>query len=478
MNLVLLMAGLRVWSGAPIEILTRVFLAISLVSIEIQIVTWAGLGTFRTLILPNVAIAALFLLWTSQPRHLGPDVEEKAAGGGTAPSPPTRHWRYLLPAALAMGVVVIFLNNVMPLTPVDPYHLERVERIERAGTIAYDPTVDRNDPRLNSLNWLYEFLIVDVKQIPVIGERLVRNHGLVGLALYALTASAMLTLLQVPPGWLAVVLLSMPLVFQQLVLIKNDLIGGLPAAVVLAWLVGRVRKAPVHEFLWAGWLAGIAVSIKLTTFPLAVVLVAGALIWRRDVRAIAALTAGGAAGAVAGGFIYTLVENVRTYGSALGPLMAVTGRPTGLADAAVSILRFTISLFDLGVLTRILWPHMTQWGGTYGLPLIWALGVLVITPGVIFHVTVTENHPQGLINAREVLVLAVVYWLLCASTNIDMGTSHRYALGPGLLLVAVAIGLASREEFASVWVRRTAIAVVVLSALQMLRSASLYLMRM
>jgi hypothetical protein len=465
MNLLLLMAGLRVWNGPPLEILTRIFLAISVVSIEVQMVTWAGIGTFRTLILPNVAIGAALLWWTSRPRHLGPDVEDER-----------KYRRYLLPAALAIGAVVLFLNNIMPLTPVDPYHLERVDRIERAGTIAYDPTVDRNDPRLNSLNWLYEFLIVDAKQIPVIGERVVRNHGLVGLILYALTVSAMLTLLQVPPGWLVVMLLSMPLVFHQFVLIKNDLIGGLPAAVVLAWLMGRVRAAPVHEFLWAGWLAGIAVSIKLTTFPLAVVLVAGALVWRRDVRAIAALAAGGAAGAIAGGFIYTLVENVRTYGSALGPLMAVTGRPTGVADAAISILRFTISLFDLGVLTRILWPHMTQWGGTYGLPLIWALAVLVTTPRVTFHALGTENHPP--LGAREVLALAIVYWLLCASTNIDMGTSHRYALGPGLLVVAVAIGLASREDLTSVWVRRTAIAVVVLSALQMLRSASLYLIRM
>ena len=75
------------------------------------------------------------------------------------------------------------------------------------------------------------------------------------------------------------------------------------------------------------------------------------------------------------------------------------------------------------------------------------------------------------------LALAIVYWMLCAATNIDMGTSHRYALGPGLLLVAVAIGLASREVRAP-WIRRSAVVVVVLSAFQILRSASLYLIRM
>ena len=102
MNVLLLMAGLRVWSGGPLEILTRVFLAISLVSLEIQVITWAGAGTFRTLTLPNVAIAAILLWWTSRPRQLAPHVEVD-----------TRHARYLLPATAVLAIVVLFLNNVM-----------------------------------------------------------------------------------------------------------------------------------------------------------------------------------------------------------------------------------------------------------------------------------------------------------------------------------------------------------------------------
>jgi hypothetical protein len=104
-------------------------------------------------------------------------------------------------------------------------------------------------------------------------------------------------------------------------------------------------------------------------------------------------------------------------------------------------------------------------GGTYGLPLIWAFAVLAVSARRVAQV-------------REVFALAIVYWLLCAATNIDMGTSHRYALGPGLLLVAVAIGVASREYVTAPWVRRSAVVVVVLSALQILRSATLYLSRM
>ena len=153
------------------------------------------------------------------------------------------------------------------------------------------------------------------------------------------------------------------------------------------------------------------------------------------------------------------------YGSAVGPLLAITGRPAGAADAAVSLLRFAVSLVDLGVLTRALWPQAGGWGGTYGLPLIWALAVLAV-------------YARRVREAKEALGLAVVFWILCASTNIDMGTNHRYVLAPGLLLVAVAVGLASRADLTAAWVRRSAVAVIVLSALQILRSASLYLVRL
>jgi len=80
--------------------------------------------------------------------------------------------------------------------------------------------------------------------------------------------------------------------------------------------------------------------------------------------------------------------------------------------------------------------------------------------------------------AREALGWALVFWILCASTNIDMGTNHRYVLAPGLLLVAVAVSLAPASDRTPAWVKRSAVAVIVLSALQILRSASLYLIRL
>src|ERR1041384_4945489 len=63
MNLLLLLVGLRVWTGGPVEIMTRVFWAVSLFSLEMQLVTWSGAGTLRSLAIVNVVLAAaLFFL--------------------------------------------------------------------------------------------------------------------------------------------------------------------------------------------------------------------------------------------------------------------------------------------------------------------------------------------------------------------------------------------------------------------------------
>ena len=59
-----------------------------------------------------------------------------------------------------------------------------------------------------------------------------------------------------------------------------------------------------------------------------------------------------------------------------------------------------------------------------------------------------------------------------------MGTNQRYVLAPGLLVVAVAIALAGRETLVPAWLGRSAAVVIALSALQILRSATLYLIRM
>ena len=48
MNLLLLLFGFRVWSGSPLEMLTRALCALSLLALEMQLATWSGVATLTT----------------------------------------------------------------------------------------------------------------------------------------------------------------------------------------------------------------------------------------------------------------------------------------------------------------------------------------------------------------------------------------------------------------------------------------------
>jgi hypothetical protein len=256
----------------------------------------------------------------------------------------------------------------------------------------------------------------------------------------------------------------MPVVFHQYVLIKNDLYLAMPALLALAWIVARLRQASPAEMLWAAWLGGLAVGVKLTSFPVAVVLAGAIITQRRDVRSVAAAACGAAVGLLAGGLLFTLVENSRTYGSSLEPLRMLGNRNGSLREIGVSIARFSVSLFDMGLFTRQWWPGRGGWGSTFGLPMIWALAVLLYS----------RRRPE----ARRTLVVAVVYWLLFAAAYPDADIAHRLALAPGILAVLVA-GMIADDKDAQLpgWCRAVAIPVIALSAAQIVRSAALYLAR-
>jgi hypothetical protein len=257
-------------------------------------------------------------------------------------------------------------------------------------------------------------------------------------------------------------LFAVPLVFHQLVLVKNDLFGAVPGALVLGWIVGRLPAAAAPEFFWAGAFAGMAVSIKVISHPIVISVVLAALVWRREPRPIVMLALGGLAGALAGGTFFTLIENARHYAGPLAPWLALTGRPVDAADSVTSVARMALSLFDMGVLTHRIWPRAGGWGGTYGLPALWAFAVLLVA---------IRRAPE----ARRVLVIAAGIWLISSATNIDIGTNQRYVLAPGLAVVATAVALAARPGLIPRWLRLAGAAVIVLSAAQMLRSAALYL---
>jgi hypothetical protein len=445
MNLLLLLLGFRLWSGSALEALTRALCAMSLFALEMQLATWSGVATLTTLVPINAAVAVGLFIWL---RHIE---KRRTAMRGVA------DWRAWAPF-VAIGVLVVVVNAMLPLEAADPYHLERVERIEQTGTLAYDPDAH---PKANVLGWLYELSLADLRALPVVGTDGVRFHGAIGLTCYALTSAAVFQILGVPIPAAGALLAVVPAVFHQLVMVKNDLFGAIPAVLVLAWAVGRDGDARRLDTGWAGWLTGLAVGVKLTSFPLAPLFV-GALLNQRDDRAgrFAVGSAGLATGLVAAGLLFVLVENVAIYGDAIAPFAALGNRTAGIVDAVESVGRFAISIVDMGLVTRALWPGRGGWGGTYGLPVIWGLCVLVAA----------RRTPL----ARRTLLVCTAYWIGFSAVYPDADVAHRLALAPGLLAVAVAAALAETTASVPAWLRRLALPVAILSAVQILRSAVLY----
>jgi hypothetical protein len=260
-NLLLLLAALLPWGNTAVSVFTRVYIAMSILSVEMQVATVTGLVTLHSLITFNVVLAVLLVAWQRTRRA--------AFLGWPAAIQPPRPW----PAWAMLGGVVLLLNVWLPLEAADPYHLDRVAQIERLGTLEYDPD---GGSKANVLGSVYELALADLRQIPLVGRGLVRMHGLLSLLLFGVTVAAVQTWFR--PGlsrWPVAALLVLPPLFQQFVLIKNDLFLALPAFVALAWLLIRVRGASWQETAWAGWLAGIAVGGKLTNFPVAFAMMVG-----------------------------------------------------------------------------------------------------------------------------------------------------------------------------------------------------------
>jgi hypothetical protein len=306
----------------------------------------------------------------------------------------------------------------------------------------------------------------------------VQLHGVLGLALLLLAVAATREHLNqaatgdAPPDtnhtgrtgprglWPWVVLLVVPVAFHQLVLVKNDLFVGALTLVLSAWALTRVTRATWGEVLWAAWLAGLAVAVKLTSLPIAMV-VAGATLLRRQGRwhAMTAVVLGGLIGAFAGGLVFGLAENVRVYGAPM-PVEDIGGGTGSLTDVVVGFPRFALSLVDLGLFTRRWWPGRGGWGGTFGLPLVWALLVLLTR--------------RDLPLVRRAAVIAGVQFLVFPIAFLDSDLAQRLVLGPGLLLIVVGIHVLDEPPAARA-LRLALWPVGLLSCAQIARSALLYL---
>jgi len=462
-NLLLLAIAFRAWSGSALSAFLRVMAAIAVFSLEIQFVTWLQAGSLRSLRLVNLAAAAVGVSWHAyrRSRRLNPThVEEigswaldpRRTPGVAAALPP-------LPAVGMMALLIVALASIRPVMGADPYHLHRVDQITASGTLAYDPTA--LDIKINGLAGVYELMLADLR-IPGMSTALVRFHGLLGFGFFLLAIASVAPWAGIRRRWLLIALLVVPAVFHQLVLVKNDLFGAVPAFVALVWTVTRGRQMSRRECVSAAALAGFATGIKISSAPIAVV-VGGFLVadHREDVASGALSAAAGAAGAIAGGLLFTLIENHVVYGAALQPYLSLGNRYEHAGEAVIGVGRLALSLVDLGALTPRLWPGRGGWGSTFGLPLVWALVVLA-------------RHWRDR-QVKRALLASGVCLLVFGATYPDADIAHRMVLAPGLLLIAIALGCVEREDRYAATLRAALIAVIALSTLQIGRSAWLYL---
>lgn len=472
MNVLLLLIGLRPWAvPSSTSLLTRIFVAISVFSIEMQLVTWLHVGGLGSLRWVNAVLAMVALT-------AGPSLRWRVFGwlalrGTTVTDAPwwidarndaVPFYRAVpWPAALLLTTVVVALALLRPLEAADPYHFDKVSHIEQTGTLAYDVAADK---KVNLLSSVYELVLADVRQIPLVGRGLERLHGLLELTLYLIAIASVRELLKGDAGWQWAAMLAVPVVFNQLVLVKNDLFVGVPALVVLAWVVSRSPFAPFAEIVWASWLAALVTAIKLTNLPVLLVLGGGVLLarpgqWRRT---IGLLSVGTLLGILSGTLIFIVIENLRWYGDVM-PVADISSRYAGLQDRATGFARFGISLIDLGQLTRRMWPGRGGWGGTFGLPLIWSLVLLAASAR-------REREVQ------RTLVCVGLCFLVFAATFPDADLAQRLAMGPGLLAIAVGVRTVTGGGAPAFQWRRAGLAIAtVLSATQIARSAYLYLGR-
>ena len=94
--------------------------------------------------------------------------------------------------------------------------------------------------------------------------------------------------------------------------------------------------------------------------------------------------------------------------------------------------------------------------------MIWAIAVLIL-------------RFRSSVAARRVVWIAGAYFLLFSAIYTDADIAHRLALAPGLLMIVAAISCSDGEDATSRRVRVALAVVMVLSAVQILRSAALYL---
>src|SRR5687768_8904245 len=158
MSLLPLLGALLPWAASPADALFRIVCAVSLLSIEMQLVTVSGTGSLQTVALVNAVLSIAAAAWQFARRR--PDLSWTSSLLRVAP------W----PALVSLGTLVLVLNTVLPLQAADPYNMLRIEQIERLGTLEYSLEAD---PKVNIVGFLYELVVADIRALPAIGFTLV-----------------------------------------------------------------------------------------------------------------------------------------------------------------------------------------------------------------------------------------------------------------------------------------------------------------
>ena len=95
------------------------------------------------------------------------------------------------------------------------------------------------------------------------------------------------------------------------------------------------------------------------------------------------------------------------------------------------------------------------------MPLVWALAVLALR----------WREPV----VRRAVIAAGAAFVAFAASYPDADIAHRMIIGPGLLLILVAVGLVDDDDRQVRMMRRVLVVILVVSAAQIARSSVLYL---
>ena len=410
-----------------------VVLGLGLFSLEMQAITLLRWGNLRSLAVVNLAVLSASLLPRGGRRRAREQVTGMAAAlaercrwfqGAWRASP----WsRCGLVMTMTVGAMVLFYALFYVMDGVDPYHLMKVHHLERDGTLRHVPAADY---KINVMSFLYELLLADLKMIPLAGGALFQLiHFFLFLGYVLLITDLFRS--RDPQGarfhvWCG--LFFVPLVFWQFILVKNDLFAALFGLAALVRILQPPPRASRGWYLELGVLAGFAMSIKATSFP--VMLGAMAFLPYRARGAFwrsRAFCAGGfLCGLVLGGLVFNLIHNYASYGESFGPVSQTGNSTRGVADALSSVGRSLISLADLGTITTRLWPGRGGWSGNAG---IFFLACAVAS------ISLTASRKLS----PRLLALCSLSVIALAAKYPDADVAHRLMLAPLVLWMALTL---------------------------------------